>query len=218
MPDAPVPELDSRPQGRREWSGWLTSLVLPIAFGVALIGGLVYLQANRGDGDDGGPYGTVALDEAHNPTGQAPRAEAGRAAPDFVLESTSGGVIHLSDMQGRPVIVTFFATWCNVCRTQMPLLTAADTGGSDGVLVLAVNVREAAGPVKEFAASYDAGFPVLLDQTGEVAATWRVGGRGQPLPATFFVDRTGVIRKVVEGALTASELSQGLRLIEGGGD
>jgi peroxiredoxin len=70
--------------------------------------------------------------------------------------------------------------------------------------------------VSQLAADYGATFPVLLDSDGDVATTWKVGGPGQPLPATFFIDATGVIRKVVEGPVTAADMSQGVSLITGG--
>jgi hypothetical protein len=44
MSESQLPELESRPQSRREWSGWLTSLVLPLGFVFVLVGALLYVQ------------------------------------------------------------------------------------------------------------------------------------------------------------------------------
>jgi peroxiredoxin len=210
-----LPELDSRPQGRREWSGVLTSLVLPLAFFVALVGGLLYWQTSSGDSGNS-TYGTVALPEGKNPTAKPPSAEAGRAAPDFLLAGLNETVIHLSDKQGTPAVVTFFATWCQSCRTQMPVLVEAYSKADAGLNFFAIDLQEAPEPVAQLAADYGATFPVLLDSDGDVSATWKVGGRGQPLPATFFIDSTGVVRKVVEGPVTAADMAQGVSLIAGG--
>jgi peroxiredoxin len=210
-----LPELDSRPQGRREWSGALSSLVLPLAFFVAIVGGLLYWQTSRGDDGGNRYYGTVTLPDTKNPTGKSPSAEVGRAAPDFLLSGINETVIHLSDKQGVPAVVTFFATWCQNCRTQMPVVVEA-SDQQTAVNFYAIDLQEAAEPVSQLAADYGATFPILLDSDGDVSATWKVGGPGQPLPATFFIDATGVIRKVVEGPVTAADMSQGVSLIAGG--
>lgn len=217
MNNGMTPELESRPQGRREWSGWLTSLVLPLSFVIVLVGGLIYMQSSSGDRPESN-YGTVALPDNLNPTGERPQATVGRAAPNFVLESMAGPLIHLSDLQGKPIIVSFFTTWCTGCRTQVPVLVEAARLGGDGVMVLAVNLQESSDRIDPFLAGYDVGFPVLLDRDGNVSATWQVGGQGQPLPATFFIDATGVVRKVSAGALTMADAEAGLNDIAGGAD
>jgi peroxiredoxin len=156
------------------------------------------------------------LPENKNPTGKSPQASVDRAAPDFLLAGINETVIHLSDKQGRPAVITFFATWCQECRAQMPGVVEAAGKAGPGVTFIAINLQEAAEPVSQFAADYGATFPVLLDSDGDVAASWRVGGKGQPLPATFFLDSTGVVRKVIDGAVSASEISDGVSLITGG--
>src|SRR5687768_8952366 len=189
-----LPELDSRPQGRREWSGALSSLVLPLAFIAVIIGGLLYWQSSRGGRDDDRYYGTVTLPADKNPTGQPPQASMDRAAPDFLLAGIRETVIHLSDKQRRPAVVSFFATWCVDCRSQMPLLVEAANANGDSLTMIAINIQEADDRVLQFATDYGATFPVLLDRDGDVSSTWRVGGKGEPLPATFFIDAQGVIR------------------------
>ncbi len=211
-----LPELDSRPQGRREWSGALSSLVLPIAFVVAIIGGLLYWQTSTGGRENDSLYGTVNLPADKNATGQSPQATAGRAAPDFVLPSLRETLYHLSDLQGRPVVVSFFATWCDSCRTQMPVLVEAAANAGPNFTLMAISLQEAPEPVAAFATEYGAAFPILLDRDGDVANTWRVGGRGEPLPATFFIDANGVVRHVVEGPVSAAQMAQGVSLIAGG--
>lgn len=211
-----LPELDSRPQGRREWSGALGSLVLPLGFFVILVGALLYWQTSTGGKDDNRYYGTLKLGDEYNPTGKAPAAEAGRAAPDFLLAGINDTVIHLRDKRGKPAVVTFFTTWCQNCRIQMPVIVEAFAKDGGSVHFFAIDLQEAAEPVGQFAADYGATFPVLLDSDGDVAATWKVGGRGQPLPATFFIDAAGVVRKVVDGPVTAADMAEGVSLIAGG--
>jgi peroxiredoxin len=210
-------ELDSRPQSRREWSGHLRSLVLPLALLAAIVGGLLYLQA-RGESPADSEYGTVELPAEKNVTGRDASAEEGRAAPDFLLRDLGGSALRLSDLQGRPVVVNFWASWCAPCRQEMPELVQAQIDNQQrGLLVVAVNVREGEPRARAFAEEFTLPFAVVLDSRGEVSRTWRIGGPTGGLPSSYFIDARGVVRKVVYGSLTQRALDEGLGLILGGG-
>lgn len=209
-------ELEERPQSRREWSGWLTSVVLPIAFVALVIGGLVYWQSRPAADVQRTGYGTVPLPADRNPTGQPPLAQIGRAAPDFLLETLAGNSLRLSEQQGRPLVVTFFTTWCSACRSHLPLFAGLDEAGGPS-RVLAVNLGEAEERVSAFLLELGAGFVVVLDRSGEVAQTWRIAGPEQGLPATYFIGANGVVEKVVYGTVDSNSLEEGLALIGGRG-
>jgi peroxiredoxin len=210
-------ELDARPQSRREWSGWLRSLVLPIGLVVAIVAGLLLYQSRSGDSAANDGYGTVDLPAGLNTTGKAPAAEDGRAAPDFRLLTLDGEEFRLSDFHGRPIVVNFWATWCGPCRVEMPdLVETYLEHGDEGLMVVAVNQREANERVQPFVDEFGLPFPIAMDRRGEVGATWRIGGAMEGLPSSYFVDRDGIVRKVVLGPLTARHLSDGLNLILGG--
>ena len=82
-----------------------------------------------------------------------------------------------------------------------------------GLVLLGVNLREANNPVQSFADEFGISYPVLLDRDGQVANTWRIGGPNQGLPSTYFIDRSGVVRKVVFGYLSEKLMAEGLALI-----
>ena len=96
--------VEERPQNRREWSGALRSLVLPLLIVATIVGGLFYLERRDSGGSaasaDG--LGIVTLPAAKNATGQSPSSDVGRAAPDFVLQRLDGTTLRLSDLQGKP--------------------------------------------------------------------------------------------------------------------
>jgi peroxiredoxin len=208
-------ELDARPQSRREWSGYLRSLVLPLGLLAVIVGGLLWYQS-RGNSDaasDG--YGTVELPAAKNATSKSPDASAGRAAPDFMLQSPDGNTLRLSDLQGRPVIVNFWATWCGTCRAEMPeVVKTYEAQKASGLQVVLVNLRESDARVAEYAKDHGATFPMVIDRSGEVARTWRIGGPNQGVPSTYFIDSNGVVRKVIFGLLTAKNIAEGLDAIK----
>jgi cytochrome c biogenesis protein CcmG/thiol:disulfide interchange protein DsbE len=206
-------ELNSRPQSRREWSGYMRSLVLPLGLVVAIVAGLLWWQS-RGSGDaasDG--YGTVALPAAKNVTSKSPSPVVGRAAPDFELQTSDGQTIRLSDLQGHPVLLNFWASWCTNCRQETPDLIKTDQQSPDGLKVVGVNLREAPDRVKSFGDEYGIPYPLAFDKRGEVARTWRIGGPNEGLPSSYFIDSKGVVQKVVYGSLTAKLMSDGMDAI-----
>jgi peroxiredoxin len=205
-------ELEERPQSRREWSGWLPSVVLPLMLVSAIVGGLFYFDSRGGGGNDDG-YGTVTLPPEHNQTGESPAARVGRAAPDFFLETLDGGELRLSDLQGTPVIVNFFATWCVSCRHETPALVSFNDANGNNVAVIGVDLQESDSLVRSYAEEFGIEFHVVMDRDGEVARTWQIGGPVEGVPSTYFIDGSGVVQKVVFGIVRADDLAEGLDLI-----
>ena len=209
-PEAP-PEAGRT--GRRNWSGLLRGLVLPLAVLALIVGGLWYWD-NRGGGSTKDSFGTVALPTAKNATGQSAAPKVGRAAPDFLLEMPQGGLLRLSDLQGKPVLINFWATWCPPCRSEMPeLVKAYDQHQQDGLVVVGIDLQEPDDMVLKFAQDFGVRFPLAIDRDGDVADAWKIGGPIQGLPTSYFIDKTGVIRYIALGPLTADLLAQHLGVI-----
>lgn len=207
--------VEERPQRRREWSGALRSLVLPLAMLTAIVGGLWWWE-NRDTGSsvNDARYGIVELPAALNPTGQSPSTDVGRAAPDFLLESLGGSELRLSDLQGQPVIVNFWATWCPPCREEIPVLVDAYDAQQPGKFtIVGVNLQEADSQVQGFVDEFGMTFPVVIDRDSEVADTWRIKGPVRGLPASYFIDKRGVVRNVFYGPLTERELDERLKAL-----
>jgi thiol-disulfide isomerase/thioredoxin len=133
----------------------------------------------------------------------------GKPAPPFQLTSLDGSKQSLSDYRGRPVVLNFWATWCEPCKQEMPALQAAAAGRKD-LVILGIDNVEAAVRVKPFVQPYGSSFPILLDQVGTGIEQYRIVG----MPTSFFVDRSGVLRASYQGALTPEVLRQDLAAIE----
>ncbi len=195
---------------RFDWRGAVRSLVPPLAVLALIVGGLWYWQ-NRGDSAASSPYGPVALPEVRNATERGPAPEEGRAGPDFLLERLGGSEVRLSDLQGKPVLLNFWASWCPPCKEEMPEIVAAyERYKDDGLVVVAVNLQEADAKISDFAQRFGMDFPIVIDRSGNVGEAWRIGGAFQGLPSSYFIDSSGVVRSVFNQPLTTESIEQGL--------
>jgi len=207
-------DLDERPRRRLEPAGVLRWLVFPAAVLALIFGVLLYLDGRLDDGTADDRFGIVELPSLKNPTGRAPASEIGRAGPDFLLETPQGGTLRLSDFQGRPVVLNFFASWCRPCRREMPEFVAAYSRyRAQGLVIVGVDMQEPAKKVLKFADDFGIRFPLAIDRDGEVGDAWRLGGPIQGLPSTYFIDATGVIRDRFYGPLTEEFLEKRLAQI-----
>ncbi|MGI8925656.1 MAG: TlpA family protein disulfide reductase [Tepidiformaceae bacterium] len=205
----PLP--DERPQRRREYSGAGSTLgvaaLIVIAVGVAIW----WFEVRGGDTpagiDDG--TGVIALDDTLNPTGRAPAAQPGRAAPNFLLRTPEGEPLRLDAFRGSYVLLNFWASWCNPCRGETPelqaLAEAAATSAGAKLVVAGVNQQETAGAARAFADQFGVTYPIVLDRSGSVSEAYRVG---TGLPVSFLLSPDGVVLKVYPGRVTGQQLQQ----------
>ncbi|MBI3289262.1 MAG: TlpA family protein disulfide reductase [Elusimicrobia bacterium] len=116
-----------------------------------------------------------------------------RVAPDFVLRDASGKTVSLASFRGKPVLVNFWATWCESCREEMPALEDLHRRRAADVVVLGVALDEDAGRVSAFAQAYGLTFPLLIADR-KTLEDYAVRG----LPTTFVVDPQGrIVRREV---------------------
>jgi peroxiredoxin len=211
---APEPaDVDEAPQRRRVWAGPWRSVVLPLVVVAAIVGAIWYIESRGlpfiedGSSAGSGDYGPVALPLERNPTGRDSSPEKERAAPDFRLETLDGGTLRLSDLQGKAVLVNFWATWCQPCRSELPhLVTAYDRYRQEGLEIVAVNLQEDEDTISGFVEEFGLQFPVVIDRSGDVADKYRVIG----IPTSYFIDRSGVVRSIYTGPLVGEDSRQGI--------
>lgn len=120
----------------------------------------------------------------------------GQVAPDFVLKSTSGENLRLSEYRGDVVMINFWATWCGPCRQEMPLLDELYRRYHRvGFNLLGVNIDDDTTRALRMVEELDLHFPVVFDTRKAVSRLYNV----EAMPATILVDREGNIRHVHHG-------------------
>ncbi len=120
----------------------------------------------------------------------------GYVPPDFTLQSLDGQTISLRSQKGRPVVLVFVASWCEVCRAEMPMMVETyQAHRPHDVVFLAVDSYEGRAPVEKFREEFRIPFPLLLDTDGAVASRYNIQGT----PTNLFIDRSGQVRDLVVG-------------------
>jgi cytochrome c biogenesis protein CcmG/thiol:disulfide interchange protein DsbE len=140
---------------------------------------------------------------------RAPQPAIGYPAPDFSLATLDGETVTLSELRGRPVVLNFWATWCDPCRREMPALQATAELFADEVIILGIDEGESASVVKNFVTEYGITYPILLDENFATGDRFNVRG----MPTTFFIDGEGIIRHLWIGEMNRITLAEGIAMI-----
>ncbi len=112
----------------------------------------------------------------------------GAVAPDFRLNDLTGQTRFLNAELARPVVLTFFATWCAPCREEIPHLIDIHSRFRNRATVLCVDVDpENIDKIQSIARSLSIPYPILLDEGKKVMAAYGV----QELPTTFIIGPNG---------------------------
>jgi peroxiredoxin len=138
-----------------------------------------------------------------------PDLQASKPAPDFELTSLNGSAVRLSDYQGHPVLVNYWATWCPPCRDELPLIQKRYERFSPDLVVLAINAGEDPETVKNYIEENGFTFPVLLDPDWKAEALFGI----MAYPTSVFIDGKGNILVRYVGGMSAHTLDDYLRII-----
>jgi thiol-disulfide isomerase/thioredoxin len=131
-------------------------------------------------------------------TAAVARAEikAGQPAADFAGTTLAGAPLKLSSLRGKVVLVDFWASWCEPCKKELPLLDKlAPKLRARGIEIVAVNIDDDTKKASDFVASHALHLTVVPDATKKI-----VGSYEPPkMPSSFVVDKGGVVRAVHGG-------------------
>ncbi len=130
------------------------------------------------------------------------RASAGETAPDVEMVDFDGELVTLSDYAGTPVVLNFWASWCPFCIAEMPDFERVSQATTGRVAFIGVNLQDDAGLAKSLAGETGVTYRLTRDPQGVVYAAF--GGIG--MPTTVFVDASGIVREVVTGQMSETQL------------
>lgn len=146
-----------------------------------------------------GIYNTVIADRSVG-------TEVGDKAAGFSLETMDGKEVSLSDYEGKPVFLNFWATWCPPCEEEMPDIQKFSDVHGEEVTVLSVNFTKFEPnkeKIPEFVESHKLTFPILMDREGKVGENlYQVIS----MPTSYMIDGEGVIREKRVGPLTLKDM------------
>jgi peroxiredoxin len=192
---------DREEQGRigyGRWGKWS-----PIGLGLLILLAVVavWVADRAGDDDPGGPPSSTTTGELKEP----------RPAPDFELAvMNSDETVSLDSLQGKTVVLNFWASWCNPCREEMPALQASwEAHQGDDVVFVGVGAKnDKQGDAEAFAEEYGITYPIGRDtQGGDKLSGAIENDYGVRLyPATFIISPDGMINQIVFGALNTDDL------------
>lgn len=132
----------------------------------------------------------------------------GRAAPKLAIQTLSGDQVRVWELQGKPVVLNFWASWCGPCVEEGGVLSDAATANPQ-VAFVGANNRDTPSAFRAFEEKHPHPYPAGPIVTGSYQS-YGVAG----LPATFFIDSRGVVVAAFSGPLDTLTLKHYLGLIE----
>jgi cytochrome c biogenesis protein CcmG/thiol:disulfide interchange protein DsbE len=191
--------------GQQTWAGaarevWRTAVRHKVASGLtalAVVASLIAITVAAS-----GPSGTATAGTA--------RPAADPAAPAFSLPvlGHSGQKITLADYAGKPLIVNFFASWCQPCQQETPLLARFYRTEQAKVAIVGLDENDVLSSAMSFTRKEGVGYPVGFDPQVTAASAYDVAA----LPQTFFLDARHRIVDRVFGAVTQADIKRGIAL------
>ena len=132
-------------------------------------------------------------DSTARPEAPSGKVEVGAPAPAYRTVSLAGDSVSLAAQRGNVVLLNIWATWCHPCRTEIPELQAIHARyQARGLALIGVSV-DADGSddaIRAFMTDFRMTYPIWRDPDERVSTQFLVIG----VPATFLIDRTGVLR------------------------
>jgi thiol-disulfide isomerase/thioredoxin len=142
----------------------------------------------------------------------AGHARVGGTSPDFTTWDLSGKRVNLSSFGTRPVLLSFWATWCTVCKEELPSLQGLqDQYRSGGLAVLAVNYRESSTDrMRQYLSGLRVNLESAIDPEGSIGSA---DGVDVGLPVNVLSDRSGTVVRIMIGAVPVASIQDAIKQV-----
>lgn len=137
-----------------------------------------------------------------HPAGPSPSTLVGKPAPDMTIAALNGSQLKLARLQGTPVVVNFWASWCVPCKQEAPILNAAAREYSGRVQFVGVDIQDSDSAARTYQAEVQSPYPV----GPSIAGTYLDWGVTAP-PETFFVSQQGIVISKIVGPVDRQRLA-----------
>ena len=126
-------------------------------------------------------------------------------APDFTLESIYDSTYTLRNMEGKVVLVNFWATWCGPCRMEIPEFNELyEKYSQKGFEIVGISISDTKKQLENFIKSFDVDYPILYGSTKEMNKIMREYGGVYAVPSSFLIGKNGSIIWSFPGAILKS--------------
>ena len=124
----------------------------------------------------------------------------GQPAPTFSLTDTAGNTINITDLHGRPTLLSFNSTWAPTAIEELSALS--NLQANPNLNIIPVALQENSGVVQSYTSIADVNLKWLLDPNSTLSTSYDI----QSLPMNYFIDRHGIIRQVVVGVMSKQQM------------
>lgn len=180
-----------------------TVLILVLVIVLLLAGGTFAYRTLSRLTEPTVPYAPSAQSDL---TGEAQESA---PAPDFTVYNADGSTVALSEKQGKPVFINFWATWCPPCRSELADINKAYETYGDRIEFMMVDLTDGYNgedqpTVEAFVAENGYTFPVYFDLDSSAAMAYGV----RSIPTTVLVAADGTLLHTQMGAMSESQIEQ----------
>jgi thiol-disulfide isomerase/thioredoxin len=123
------------------------------------------------------------------------------ATPPLKLTDVAGRDWDPASLRGKVVLLNFWATWCEPCAEEVPVLNRLGGRAPDELVIIGVDYKESPAAIARFTDGHPVRYPVLLDKSGDNFKKWTSG----VMPTTILIDRNGRPRWTVMGEIDPSD-------------